>query len=169
MNEASQVGEWLKRWFEDGDRAYQATFRPNNRQLDWFDPNRAQALVTEWDEGRVFSARREVRWHKEGKEYAVWLLAEDGNQPGDLGGLNEVKVGPEGWQAMDRTVLGQSIYLWGQYKKQDQAWVEVRLPRRLCYPVDDDNPDEDSFVRVGHLDYRTPNGAVQFIRLTEVS
>jgi hypothetical protein len=168
MDDAAQVGDRLKEWFAGDDRAYQATFRPDDRVLDWFDSDQAQTLVAEWDEGRVFSDRREVRWRKEGKGYAVWLLCEEGNQPGDLGGLSEVEAGTEGWQVVDRTALGQSIYLWGQYKKQEEAWVEVRLPRRLRYPVKDEVRLEDAFVRVGHMDYRSPNGAVQFTRLTEV-
>ncbi len=166
--DAARLGQRLARWFADDERVYLSAFRPDGRQLWWFDPARAEKLVAEWDEGRVFSARREVRWRKQGQAYALWLLAEQGNLPKDVGALQEIEVGPEGWRAVDRADLAQGVYLWGQYKEQQQAWVEVRLPKALLYPVDDERRVEDAFVRVGHLDYRAPNGAVQFVRLTEV-
>jgi hypothetical protein len=168
IGDAVQVGNRLADWFADDERAYLAAFRANKRRLDWFEPGGAEVLVAEWDEGRVFSARREARWRKERGSYALWLLAEEGNLPADLDGLSAVEVGSEGWQAVERTVPTQGTYLWGQYKVQEEGWVEVRLPRLLRYPVGDERRVEDAFVRVGHLDYQAPNGAVQFMRLTEV-
>ena len=65
-----------------------------------------------------------------------------------------------------------AIRLWGQYKEpqgsEPGAWVEVRIPRRLNYPVAAANRRKDEFATLRHLEYRAPNGAVQITRLMEV-
>jgi hypothetical protein len=175
--DAARLGQRLAGWFAADERAYMVVFRPDDREFTEFDLNRAQEMVAAWDEGRVFSAKREARWRKQGQGYDIWLLAEDGNLPQDLDGLRQVEAGPQGWQAVERVrqkdgVYVQGVYLWGQYQHQQQAWVEVRLPRKIKYPVKPPSKDETDtaklFARIGHIDYRASNGAVQFVRLTEV-
>jgi hypothetical protein len=189
VGDAAELGKRLSSWFGAGERAYLAAFRPDDRRLWWFDPSRAGAIAAEWDEGRVFSARREARWQRArlpsaetpatsqnaepatpedaAEGYAVWLLAEEGNLP-DLEGMQPVDVGPDGWRAVDRSDETRGIYLWGQYKEEEASWIEVRLPKGLEYPVGDERRTENALARVGHFDYQAPNGAVQFVRLTEV-
>jgi len=168
VKDADQVAARLQDWFAKDETVYLASFRSDDRRLDRLNLDKAEVWVAEWDAGCVFSARCEVRWCREGEGYAVWLLVEEGNLPADLGGLSLIDVGPGGWQAAEHTAFRQSVYLWGQYKQQEKGWVEVRLPKLLVYPVDEARKVEDPFVRVGHIDYRAPNGAVQFVRLTEV-
>lgn len=164
----TEVAEQLKDWFAGEERVYLAAFRPDDRQLRRFDLAEAEALTKQWNEGRVFSGRREVRWRRRSEKCDVWLLTEDHAVPPELKGMREILAEPNGWQLIRRTGPQQGIFLWGQYKELEDSWVEVRLPWMLQYPVNDDQRQEDAFVRIGYLDYRAPNGAVQFTRLVEV-
>ncbi len=166
--EASGLVGRLKDWFNGDEPAYLAAFRPDDRRLWYFDPAEAAKSVAEWPEGQVFSSGCEVRWRKQGDGYSLWLLTEESDWPANLEGLQAVNPVGGHWQAVDRTHLAQSVYLWGQYKPQEEAWVEVRVPWSLIYPVEKERPQEDAFARIGHLDYHAPNGAVQFVRLTAV-
>jgi hypothetical protein len=168
LDSAAEVAGRLRDWFSGDAPVCFAAFRADGCQLSAFDPLGAPTLVVEWDEGQVFSAQLEARWRKQGAGYALWVLAEAGHRPDHLEGLDELVPEAGHWQAVDRTDLAQSVYLWGQYKPQSKGWIEVRVPKTLDYPVDKAQPPENAFVRLGHLDYRAPNGAVQFIRLTVV-
>ncbi|MBM4428831.1 MAG: hypothetical protein FJ026_00600 [Chloroflexi bacterium] len=125
-------------------------------------------LLDSWWEGRVFSRRLEVRW-RAGGSYAVLLLTEEDKQVSVLDGFEPV---PGQWTVVDRTdVRRHGLYLWGRYDDNLDAWVEVRIPRFLQYPVPKPKGVGDPalrFVRVGHYDYCAPNGAVQLVRWTEV-
>ena len=94
--------------------------------------------------------------------HRVWLLTEDAalSQP-DWGGS---RLG-DGWTV---AAPAPAIRLWGQYKEAFDAWVEVRVPRRLNYPVAPGGRRQDAFATVSHREYRGPGGAVQWTRLVEV-
>lgn len=157
---------WLGAWFGEG--ACRLGMRPDATDLWWFAPAEADAVVAAWPEGRVFDADREVRWERRGDGYAVWVL---GDLPAEESRFEPLSG--EGWTS----VSGRpDFYLWGQYheewstREDEPTWVEVRIPRALQYPVDDTTAlRAGGFARLGHVEYRAPNGAVQFTRLTEVT
>jgi hypothetical protein len=124
------------------------------------------ALPDDWPAARVFTPAAEVRWERApaGLGYRVWLLTEDptlrpavwsADRPAE-----QWRVGP----------AAPAIRLWGQYKetKEGGSWIEVRIPRRLDYPVPAANRRQDEFATLRHLEYRASNGAVQWTRLLEV-
>jgi hypothetical protein len=156
----------LKACFEQG--GYYVVQRPDDgdfhRRFHCFKPDLAGWLVVNWDEGRVFSKRVEVRWRKLGDDlYQVMVLAEE-----DIG-LKRFGLESDGleWRAVKREGMRSGIYLWGRYREEFGRWVETRIPRQFSYPVEEDL-NENRFVQLGHMDYRAPNEAVQFVRLTEV-
>ncbi len=142
----------------------------------WADLGRAQdvaavvALPNDWPACRAFARKAEVRWERApvipgntpAETYRVWLLTEDAALPQpDWGGS---QLG-DGWTVV---AVAPAIRLWGQYKDAFDAWIEVRVPRRLNYPMASGRRWEGEFVTVSHLEYRAPNSAVQFTRLMEV-
>lgn len=160
---------WLKASFKG--RAYRLGMRPDDTDLDWFDPDRAADEVDVWPQGRVFDRTREVRWEQRGADvYAVWVL---GEAPPAADELEEL---PGPWTVVQ---VREGLFLWGRYdpawtdRKGKDTWIEVRIPRPLHHPATPPSEDESDpkklFARLGHIEYRAPNGAVQFTRLTEVT
>ncbi len=169
---AEQVGldaltGWLVNWFKAG--GFRLGMRPDKTDLDYFLAEQARTEVMNWWQGRVFSQVGELRWQQRSGQYAAWLLSETIVPPATF---EPVEGGP--WQA----VPGHRppLYLWGSYRanwsQQQPTWIEVRIARPLHYPVKrpaSDAKTEALFVRLGHIEYQAPNGAVQFTRLTEVT
>ncbi len=146
-------------------RCYYLAQRADDCRFHFYNPGEAGWLADHWTEGRVFSSEAEVRWRKLGAEgFEVMALAEE-----DIG-LEPFGLEPDGieWQAVKREGARGGIYLWGAYREDLGRWVETRIPRRLFYPVEEDRK-EGRFVRLSHVDYYAPNGAVQFVRLTDLS
>jgi hypothetical protein len=157
-----QVIDLLRARFQEG--AYYLVQRADDCRFDSFRPNLVVGLVTDWPEGRVFSRQMAVRWRELGTDvHDVMVFAEE-----DMD-LRRFGLEPDGieWQAVRREGGRSGIYLWGRYREDFGRWVETRIPRQLSYPVEEDRT-ENRFVRLGHVDYCAPSGAVQFTRLTEV-
>ena len=153
---------------------YYVARRPDDIACGKLDALSLTDLIREWSEVRVFSREFELRWRRVRSSYQVWLLTEDRRY------IPPTFLDLEGqWEAIPRfDVRKHGIYLWGRYdgsesERAGQAtWLEVRIPRPLHYPADPpaevETDTEKLFARIGHVDYRAPNGAVQFVRLTEV-
>jgi len=123
--------------------------------------------VAEWEEGRLFGPQGELRWRKRADgRWDLLYLYEEGSAPlpsFERGERYEVVFPDEG----RRERVGQ--YLWGTRGAGSTGpWVETRIPRELCYPRDlAVLPGEVSreFAWIKYCEYRTPEGAVQFVRL----
>ena len=175
VNGAAELGKRLSGWFVGEKWVYFAAFRPDGRQLGWFNLAEAEALTKQWEKGRVFSRRHEARWQRVQEGYDAWLLAEEEIPPAERDGMEEIAGD---WQIARRTGQGQGIYLWGRYDKPwseregKPTWVEARIPGVMHYPAEPPVEDETNtgrlFVRVGYVDYRASNGAVQFTRLVDL-
>ena len=80
-------------------------------------------------EGRVFGPGAEVRWQRRKDEaggYAVLVLSETALNLG------------AGWQTETFEVSDPlTVYLMGVWQPQERAWIEVRIPHPLDYPLDD--------------------------------
>jgi hypothetical protein len=123
--------------------------------------------VAEWEEGRLFGPQGELRWRKGAdRRWNLLYLYEEGSAPlpgFERGEHYEVVFPDEG----RRERVGQ--YLWGaRAVGSTEHWVETRIPRELRYPRDlAVLPREVSreFAWIRYCEYRTPEGAVQFVRL----
>lgn len=111
-------------------------------------------------EGRVFGPHAEVRWaRQEGQPdgYAVRVLTEMQGTAEDWTGWagSRFDVGPR-----------QGIYLLGVWQPREEAWIEVRIPHPLDYPLLP--PQQMARPRAGAVEY-SKDGIVQYIRLLGLS
>jgi hypothetical protein len=118
--------------------------------------------------GRAFSPQAEVRWQRcedETDQYAVLVLTE-GEIFSDL---------QEGWDFSHFDAgENQTIYLLGVWQPANKlpgsesgAWIEVRIPRPLPYPLVPNNPDKMARPLARAVEY-SQDGMVQYIRLQEL-
>lgn len=104
-------------------------------------------------EGRAFGPEAEVRWqHREDEAdgYAVLVLSEAAL---DLG---------SGWEAETFEVSDPlTIYLMGVWQPRERAWIEVRIPHPLDYPLPD--PGRMARPMAPAVEY-SHDGIVRYIR-----
>jgi hypothetical protein len=167
------LSDWLKTRFAEG--CYRLGMRPDDTDLSRFVPTNAAEEVALWPQVRVFDTRQEMRWQQHGTVYAVWLLTET-PPPSPPSGLAEVR--PDGEGAWTAVAGAPPLYLWGSYneawseREGRPTWIETRIARPLHHPALPPRKSADTeklFARLGHIEYRAPNGAAQFTRLTEVT
>ncbi|MCL0059069.1 hypothetical protein M1O20_00900 [Dehalococcoidia bacterium] len=96
-----------------------------NEQPDFFNHlSVLQGKVSEWDKGRVFDDKSEIRWEREEEEdgfHLVWIK-DDGNIP-------------EGWNKKVLKLMDvREILLWGERVGGKDEWFEKQVPRILEYP-----------------------------------
>lgn len=125
----------------------------------------AFAMVSEdgpaalWPEGRAFGAGAEMRWHQAGPgRYNLLVLSEAArNLEGDwvTHAYQENDEGPDGGPLR--------IYLWGTWQPAMAAWVEVRIPRPLPYPISPPDRSKRHRIYVTAAEYAR-DGMVRFIR-----
>jgi hypothetical protein len=80
---------------------------------------------SDWDRGRVFDDKTEIRWEKEGNLFHVVWVSDDA-------------LIPTGWDKEDITPANgtREILLWGERDKDTpDKWYEKQIPRFLEYPV----------------------------------
>lgn len=111
-----------------------------------------------WPRGRVFHAGAEVRWEATDAavtRFQVYVLQEQEGRPA------------EGeWESQAFAVdAEQDIYLWGERKKENEPWIETRIPHPLDYPVAWSQRKTGAALR-GRC-YRQ-HGIVRLTRLTDV-
>lgn len=105
-------------------------------------------------EGRAFGPRAEVRWQRRGDGpagYTVLVLSE---MACDLG---------RGWEEEIFDVSDPlTVYLLGVWQPLERAWIEVRIPHPLDYPL----PDPGGMARptAPAVEY-SRDGIVHYIRL----
>ncbi len=85
-------------------------------------------------EGRAFGPQAEVRWYQTETSgcYQTLILSETRQ---DLGGTWAV-LGTFGVRDTLDTGKPMSIYLLGVWQPKEKAWIEVRIPHTLNYPLD---------------------------------
>lgn len=105
---------------------------------------------TVWEHGRVFDGCREARWTlKEEGQAETWLLTEapdlapTGAKRYDAGAPYEIYLWGRHLSKLERTELVQ------RPEKDQEAWVEARMPRLLTYPM----AGTPEFVAARALDY----------------
>jgi hypothetical protein len=115
-----------------------------------------------WPEGRCFGKGAEVRWRKTGGGYDVLVLSETPRELGD------------GWKTETYEVRSEEpdgeelrIYLWGTWQPAMKAWIEVRIPRPLPYPLRPQSPERRHWAYVTAAEY-AKDGMVRFIRWKEL-
>ena len=99
----------------------------------------------EW--GRVFNAKKELRWWKRRGKFMALLLSED--KPAQKAEEFEVKE--------------ERVYLWGKNGDGKGEWWETRIPRKFKYPVTEQFKEVQL---VGRRYFR--NGIACYFRLMEV-
>lgn len=103
--------------------------------------------------GRAFGPQAEVRWERDTgalDAYTVLVLSE---LPQTLPGV---------WRTQEYEAIAQQIYLLGAWQPEEQAWIEVRLPHPLAYPLT--GPDNAmARLTASALEYRL-EGMVQYTR-----
>ena len=86
-----------------------------------FDPGIPTQLM---NNGRSFNSLLEVRWSTVGDKFHLLALSED------RGLLKEMNISNETFDVED-----SSSMLWGKYEPTFKAFIEIRIPKRLCYPT----------------------------------
>jgi hypothetical protein len=109
-------------------------------------------------EGRVFNSKAEVRWQQHEEipgEYLALILSEK-------------HLGLESsWVEQEFDVNEPlTIYLMGVWQPQQQAWIEVRIPHPLDYPLEDPGRMERPVAKA--LEY-SRDGIVQYIRFLDLT
>jgi len=140
--------------------AYRYQERLDDVELDWADAVWAERLATGtailWPVGRVFCPAGEVRWEATENGYAVQVVTEN-----DLG-LPETEWERTTFEQVDEE---QSYFLWGECRQEGRPWVEMRIPRPLCYPAK--WSQEQTMVATQGKTYQQ-HGIVRLMRLTGV-
>jgi len=115
-----------------------------------------------WEQGRLFNADFELRWTKCKQGYDILVLAENA-LPKSLSHL------PETWQGFVLTTHSVNIFLWGQYSKAAQGFIEVRIPRVLQYPpyTAQRKFKDGQEARLAAVEYRI-NGVTKYTRFKGV-
>jgi hypothetical protein len=120
----------------------------------------AAALLEKWPEGQAFHAEADLRWRKEGQQYAVLLLTEADTPPDGVAWCDRKSFECLESAHGDR----RGLMLWGTRpdpRSGPRAYREARIPRLLTYPVGTDLPP-----RVEYVLYRERTSqAVHWIRL----
>lgn len=128
-----------------------------------FEPLDSDVSFDEWERGRIFDVRQELRWElSEGEFHIVYC----GDAP--PAALDELMLELVGTRE-------PAYFLWGQQvQPQDRptlrlgraesAFVELRIPRVLRYPV----PASTRRVRVKLRELLGPDGALCYARWTGV-
>lgn len=115
--------------------------------------------VTFWPEGRAFGLAAEIRWQQIEKGlYNLMLLSEIQRELGKDWSRQQFQVcdqGPDGKPLQ--------IYLWGTWQPAMNAWIEVRIPRKLPYPKIPSNISKRHRIYVLAIEY-AQKGMVRFIR-----
>ncbi|MDR4497180.1 MAG: hypothetical protein MRK02_04535 [Candidatus Scalindua sp.] len=86
--------------------------------------------LDEWNKGRLFGEKAELKWVKRNGTYHVVLIT-DGEVPCGydfipFGKLQPLKENPF-----------REIFLWGKKDMSVEGWYDPRIPKILKYPVDD--------------------------------
>lgn len=77
----------------------------------------------DFEGGRLFSAKLEIRWRKKEKNKFYTLL------------ISEEDISLEGYEKKDLMMTSYlSFYLWGE--KDGNFWYELRIPKGWKYPVE---------------------------------
>jgi len=127
-----------------------------------------EALDTETPDlspdGRVFGPKAEVRWQQASPDsFALLILTEKPEWSGSDGKETEFET--------QTTVLNDHgepeplrAYLLGAWQPEEEAWIEVRIPHPLQYPMDGPS---DGIARpaLAAIEY-VKHGMVEYIRYT---
>ncbi|MCL6502301.1 MAG: hypothetical protein K6T86_06410 [Pirellulales bacterium] len=125
-------------------------------------------LLPRVTEGRVFGPSGELHWRVlpclGGRSYRTVWLGEDwaGTGLAQLVASNE----------LDGLTESQESYpLWGQKTPYTpEAWVDLRIPHRLYYPVHCDTPKQGRAIAHLHVQlWKDRRGEVQFLRLSSIT
>ncbi len=109
--------------------------------IDFPAPTETIALA-QWQQGRIFGEKFELRWERQGKNYRVWLAGE-----GDAAGFEELP------QVKDAHSTDASCYMWGP--------DERRIARRMEYRA---LPKGEGRVCLFRREFRDDKGALVFYR-----
>jgi hypothetical protein len=155
---AAQLLSQMAALTDDWNRpAYRYQERLDDVELDYADVAWAEQLAagaaTLWPAGRVFCPAGEVRWEAIESGYAVQVIAE-----------NDLALPEAQWDrtTFERVETEQRLYLWGERKRKDKAWIETRIPRPLRYPAP--WSQKQKMVAVRGKTYRQ-NGITKLTRL----
>jgi len=140
-------------------RAWCMAGRPDRPHFDRFEPAQAETILTNWPEGRVFSAGFELRWRHRRDSFDALLLVDEAPIPPPDGFR---RLG-EGWQAVAPGTQA-CFHAWGSTASAGQPALrlESRLPALPAYPPD------CVAGRLHCLYYVDPSGATRLVRLCGV-
>jgi len=105
-------------------------------------PDKDETIALDWQQGRIFGDKYELRWERQGESYRVWLAGD-----GDAQGLEETTY------LNDTHVEDAHCYLWGR--------EERRIAHRLEYRA---LPKGDGRARLLRREFRRADGALVYYR-----
>ena len=88
-----------------------------------FTPKLSEELVSKWDKGRVFAKDFEIRWEREDDQWHFLYIGED----------RKLMAEPQRRDLSNAEEKRSYLYLWGE--REENEWIEQRIPRILVYPV----------------------------------
>ena len=105
-------------------------------------------------EGRAFGPKAEVRWQRQAEEADFFVVLTLSETPLEL---------EEGWQSETFEVSDPlDVYLMGIWLPQEEAWLEVRIPHPLDYPL----PVPEQMARpIARAVEYSRSGIVRYLRL----
>lgn len=147
-------------------QAWSLTADVTKTDFSCFNPADAEALVTDWPQGKVFCQACEIRWRQlpGADAYEVFVLREDG-------------VAQEGFERIGDQWLvlapgaNAALAAWGSVPDEASKHIraESRLPGQPAHASRLRYPESCQNGKLKCLYYCAPSGETQLIRLTEVA
>jgi hypothetical protein len=114
--------------------------RAERIEIGEFPPTLKIGNWSEWQRGRLFGDKRELRWRADRERFHVVYITDDETEKHPaLSYTNDQEqvVTLEAHNDLQPEAIGsnQQVYLWGEYDSDDDAWLEGRIARLLNYPV----------------------------------
>jgi hypothetical protein len=122
---AKELNDLVKSNFTNAISILEKFYWDGSDKPDYFGYVSSSVVPSEWDRGRIFNDRTEIRWEREGNSFHVVWISDD-----DLISTEWNK------EAITHTNGTREILLWGE-RDEDNAdkWYEKQIPRFLEYPV----------------------------------
>jgi len=99
-------------------------FCTGNESPDFFDYlSILSDKISNWDKGRVFDDKSEIRWERERNDFHIVLIRDEGNIPDDW---DKESLYPK---------CIREILLWGEKIEGNNQWYEKQVPRIIKYPA----------------------------------
>lgn len=147
MNEhlwtATLTAEQLERWLAPPRTDTPFAILERLTAIDFPGPNEKIAL-SDWQQGRIFGPKFELRWEKHDNDYYAWLAGEHESKDFTLMALD----------LSEAKMHKAHCYLWGR--------DEMRIARQLDYRALPQDKGRPQLIR---YEFRNTNGTLIFFRL----